>query len=197
MNMDKPDSPRRIRRLGVTMVELIVAVGIVAILIAVAVPSMTDLLERRRVIAAAEEVGSILTYAKGETNATNSLLYVRFDPDPDQTMSCAAVVTTAGLNTCRCYLAANAVCTGTSSRLLRLFQLPLSHVKFTAYASAWAAAPDYIMFEREQMSLQTQGFYVEVVGLRKGYTLRVEVNAAGRVKICSPNGDMTGYAACS
>lgn len=187
----------KIRLLGVTLVELMVGVAVLAILVAVAIPSMTDLLERRRVIAAADEVGSILTYAKAETNATNSLLFVRFDPDPSQTMSCAAVVTTAGLNTCRCYLPANAVCPATASRSLRLFQLPLDHVKFTAHATTWAGSANYIVFEREQMSLQTEGFHVDVVGLKKGYKLRVEVNAAGRVKICSPNGDMTGYAACT
>lgn len=190
------NAPSR-RLLGLTLVEVMVGVVVLAVLVAVAVPSMTDLLERRRVIAAAEEVGSILTYAKAETNATNSLLFVRFDPDPSQTMSCAAVVTTAGLNVCRCYLAPSAVCTGTNSRSLRLFQLPLEHVKFTAHATAWAGGANYIMFEREQMSMQTEGFRVNVVGLKKGYTLRVEVNPAGRVKICSPNGDMTGYATCS
>lgn len=185
---------RRLR--GVTLIELMVGVGILGVLIAVAAPSMADLLERRRVIAAADEIASVLAYAKAETKATNSQLQVRFDPDPNRTMSCAAVVTTSGLNRCRCYLAPNAICPSTSSELLRLFQLPRDHVRFSARATAWAASPNYIVFAGNQLGIETTGFEVNVVGLRRGYALRVEVNTAGRVRICSPNGDMTGYATC-
>lgn len=186
---------RRLR--GITLVELMVAVAVLGVLLAVAAPSLSDLLERRRVIAVADEVANLLTYAKAETNSTNSQLFVRFDPDPARTMSCAAVVTTAGLNRCRCYLAPSAVCTGTSSQLMRLFQLPLEHVRFSARATSWAGTPNYIIFDREQMGILTTGFQVNVVGMRRGYALRVEVNTAGRVKICSPNADMTGYATCA
>lgn len=186
----------RWRGLGLTLIEILVALGVLAVVVAVAVPSMSDMLERRRVIAAAEEVAGVLTYAKSETNSINSLLYVRFDPDPNRKLSCAAVVTSNGLNRCRCYLSANAMCPNTTQAMLRLFQLPLEHVKFTAYATAWAGPANFIAFDREQMGIQTQGFRVEVVGLRKGYTLRVEVNTAGRVRTCSPNGDMSGYASC-
>ncbi|RTL39001.1 MAG: prepilin-type N-terminal cleavage/methylation domain-containing protein [Burkholderiales bacterium] len=181
---------------GITLIELMVAVAVLGVLLAVAAPSLSDLLERRRVAAVADELAGVLTYAKAETNATNSQLFVRFDPDPNQSMSCAAVVTTSGLNRCRCYLSPTSVCPRTSSELLRLFQLPRDHVRFSASATNWAGSPNYIIFEREQMGIQTQGFQLNVVGMRRGYALRVEVNTAGRVKICSPNGDMTGYATC-
>lgn len=187
----------KVRLLGVTLIELMVALGVMGILVAVAAPAMGDMIERRRVIAAAEEVGSLLTYAKSETNSSNALLFVRFDPDPNRQMSCAAVVTSSGLNRCRCYLSPTAICPNTQSALLRLFQLPREHVKFTAYATTWAGSPNYIMFDREQMGIETTGFYVDVVGMRKGYTLRVQVNTAGRVKTCSPAGDMSGYAVCA
>lgn len=187
-----------IRRLrGVTLIELMVAVGVLGVLLAVAAPSLSDLLERRRVIAAADEVANVLAYAKAETNSTNSALQVRFDPDPNQAMSCVAVVTTGLLNRCRCYLAPSAICPGTSSQMLRLFQLPRDHVRFNARATSWGGPPNYIVFQREQMGIVAAGFQVNVVGMRRGYALRVEVNTAGRVKICSPNGDMTGYATCA
>lgn len=184
---------RRLR--GVTLIELMVAVGILGVLLAVAAPSMADLLERRRVIAAADEVASVLTYAKAETNSTNSQLLVRFDPDPNNKMSCTAVVT-IGMNRCRCFYAPNAICPNTSSEMLRLFQLPREHVRFSASATDWKGPANYIVFNREQMGIEATGFRVNVVGMKRGYTLRVEVNTAGRVKICSPNSDMTGYATC-
>lgn len=182
---------------GLTLIEILVGLGVLAILLAVAVPSMADLLERRRVIAAAEEVAGVLTYAKAETNATSSVLITRFDPDPSAKMSCAAVTTAAGLNSrCRCYYSPADICPNSAAQSLRLFQLPLDHVKFSAAATTWAGAANQIRFTREQMGVDTQGFHVDVVGLKKGYALRVDLNTAGRVKICSPAGDMTGFARC-
>jgi len=193
---------------GLTLIEILVSLAVLGVLVAVAVPSMADLLEKRRVTAAAEEVAGILTYAKAETNATNSLLFVRFDPDPNEAMSCAVVVTTAGINACRCHRAVNDICPGTASRPLRLFQLPKSHVKFKAFADTWITTPslsNYIRFTRDQNTLATEGFQVDVTGLKRGYTLRVEVNAIGRVKVCAPDAPrvanalfskMSGYGAC-
>lgn len=169
---------------GLTLIEILVGLAVLGVILAMAAPSMADLLEKRRVTAAAEEVAGILTYAKAETTATNSLLFVRFDPHAS--MSCAMVVTSGTSNSCRCYNPANNLCPSTSSRSLRLFQLPKTHVSFKAFATHWAAGQNYIRFGREQMALETEGFEVDVMGLRKGYTLRVEVNTAGRVKICAP-----------
>ena len=188
--------PRQ-RRQGITLIEILVGLGIIAILMAVAAPSMTDLLERRRVIAAADEVAGLLTYAKAETNAINSQLFVRFDPDPNRSMSCAAVVTQALTNRCRCYYSPTNICPNSTSRLLRLFQLPWEHVRFTAQSSAWNGPTNVIVFSRDQLTIAATEFQVNVVGLRKGYALRVEVNPAGRVKICAPSGNMSGYAACA
>lgn len=186
---------------GLTLVEIMVAVGILGVLVAVAVPSMTDLLERRRVIAAADELVSVLNYAKAETNSTNSVLIVRFDPDPDNAMSCAAVTTgQEGLSgTCACYLPANTICQGlglASPKLLRNFQLPKTNVKFDA-SGTWAATAYQLRFSRAEGMLATTGFRVDVVGLKRLNKLRVEVNTAGRVRICSPNGDFSGYAQCA
>ncbi|NCT83456.1 MAG: hypothetical protein GXC94_09955 [Comamonadaceae bacterium] len=197
MSMNKGPRALKTHRSGLTLVEILVGLGVLALLVAVAVPSMADLLERRRVIAAAEEVAGILTYAKAETNATSSVLIARFDPDPSAKMSCAAVVTAAGLNKCRCYFPAGDICPGTTSRSLRLFQLPQDYVKFSAAATSWAGGANQVRFTREQMGVDTQGFHVDIVGLKKGYALRVDLNTAGRVRTCSPAGDMTGFAKCA
>ena len=184
---------------GLTLVEIMVGLAVLGVLVAVAVPSMADLLERRRVIAAAEEVASVLNYAKAETNAINSLLVVRFDPDVSAVpkLSCVMVATSEGMNKCRCTNPANAVCPNTNQRSLRLFQLPRTHVKFQAAALTWAGAANTLRFTRDQSTIDSEYFRVDVEGLKKGYKLRVEVNQIGRVKVCSPNGDMTGYGACT
>lgn len=185
--------PRR----GLTLVEILVGLVVLAVLIAVAIPSMSDLLERRRVIAATDEIAGVLAYAKAETVAISTPLWVRFDPDPNNTLSCTAVVTLSSQDTCRCYYPADDICPNTGAKLLRLFQLPRQHVRFSAQASAWGGPANYISFSRDQMSISARNFQVNVVGMRKGYTLRVEVNSGGRVKICSPGGSINGYAVCT
>lgn len=203
--------PLKARFPGLTLIEIMVGLAVIGVLLAVAAPSMADLLERRRVIAAAEEVSGILTYAKAETNATNSFLIVRFDPDTynaaSNKMSCALVTTGTGTaNRCKCYYAPTDLCPGTGTKPLRLFQLPKTHVEFTAYAADWKGPANYIRFMRDQNTIAAEGFEVDVNSLRKGYTLRVQVNAAGRVKICAPSAgraanapfaQMNGYGACT
>lgn len=196
MTMNKSFNTLRVRVSGLTLVEILVGLGVLSILLALAAPSMVDLLERRRVIAAADEVAGILTYAKAETNSTNAVLYTRFDPDPNGKMSCAAVVTASSLNRCKCYLSAANICPTGSSKSLRLFQLPLSYVSFSAAAAAWNGPTHQIMFSPGRATIATEGFHVDVVGKKRGYALRIDVNTAGRVKICSPNGDMSGYVRC-
>ncbi|RZI74315.1 MAG: prepilin-type N-terminal cleavage/methylation domain-containing protein [Rubrivivax sp.] len=191
---------------GLTLIEVLVGVAVLGVILAMAVPSMTDLLEKRRVIAAAEEVAGILNYAKAETNATNSILNVRFNGQTTPTMSCAVVATTANSNTCKCSnLPPTPVCSG-AQRPLRLFQLPLNHVKFQAHSTKWGGVDNNIRFMRDQFTIAAENFHVEVVGVRKGYTLRVEVNPAGRVKVCAPAEPKTpgalfskinGYGECS
>lgn len=188
---------QRVRISGLTLIEILVGLVVLGVIAAVAIPSMTDFLERRRVIAAAEEVSSILNYAKAETNSSNASLYASFEPATN--FSCALVATAASYNRCQCNRPAAEVCLNSSGVPLRLFQLPKTHVKFDASATWGIGEEWYIKFNRGQSTLETQNFHVDVVGLRKGYTLRVEVNAIGRVKVCSPavTNAVSGYGACT
>lgn len=199
MTMNKSPLMLEVRRSGLTLIEILVGLSVLAVLLAVAVPSMTDLLERRRVIAAAEEVASVLTYAKAETNATSSVLIARFDPGT--TMSCVAVTTSvSGFgNKCNCNQEPSQICVGANAKVLRLFQLPADYVTFAADTKdhLWPGTAYQIRFGREQMDIAAVGFRVDVVSKKKRYTLRVEVNTAGRVRTCAPNGDMTGYTTCA
>ena len=178
---------------GLTLIEILVGMGVLSILIAVAAPSMSDLLERRRVAATADEIAGILNFTKAETNSTNSLLFVHFDPDKSGAMSCAAVVTTSPTDgLCQCFLPPDDICPGSASKPLRLYQLPSNNVTFSAFATKWGGAANILRFSRNRMDVTTDGFHVDVVGKKKKYTLRVEVNTVGRVRICSPNNDMNG-----
>jgi len=57
---------------GVSLIELLVGISIVAILTAVAVPSFTSMLESRRLVAATEGVYAHLQFARSEAIKLNS-----------------------------------------------------------------------------------------------------------------------------
>lgn len=63
--MTRPPGPlrrRRVRQAGITMIESMVTLAITAVLVGLAVPSMQELIARRRVAAVATELASDLRY---------------------------------------------------------------------------------------------------------------------------------------
>ena len=189
--------PRPSRGLG--LVEIMVGVAVLGVLAAVAMPAMSDFLERRRIVAVAGELMSIVAYAKSETNVIGDGLSLHLEDDPNNQVSCAAVTTQTLDDTCKCYYSPTGICpSGSGSKLLRLFQLPRSDsVAFTATATSWGALSQVASFNRKTHQQMEQGFRLTVRGLRTGATLRIDMNEAGRIRICSPVGRLGGYATCS
>lgn len=186
-----PNQPR-----GLGLVELLVALGVVGVLVAVALPAMSDFLERRRVIAVAGEINNIMAYAKAETNAMRFGVNVHMETDPNNQQSCVAVVTQTLGDDCKCYYTGSQICP-TSGKLLRLFQLPRTdNVSFTATATTWGGLTQVVSFSRDLHQQVEQNVQITVTGLRSGVQLRVELNEAGRSKICSPSGRVGGFATC-
>ena len=70
----------RTREIGFTLLELMIIVAILGILIALAAPSFTSLLERRKIIAAAEAIQSDLRWARSEAIKRNTDVTVSFTP---------------------------------------------------------------------------------------------------------------------
>jgi len=193
---------RRAVTRGVTLVELMVGVAILGVILAMAAPSMSDFLERRRVIAAAGELSNLMMYAKSEVNAvgtTNGKLNLHMEPDPSGRVSCASLSVRTNFDSCTCYEhATNNCATGSVSPLLRQFFLPrgAGQVYFDASADVWMADTYVVTFGRNTFFSDIKGVAITVVGPRSGARLRVEYNDAGRVRTCSPNGSMSGYPSC-
>lgn len=181
---------------GFTLVELMVGVAIAGVLLAIATPSLAGLLERRRIIAVAEEVAGMFNYAKSETNSTGTKLTMNMQNSPDGRSSCMRLVTASLLDTCRCDVAEADLCQGSSSTLLRELVVPqASGVSFAASAS-WGPNSHTASFMRNRRFTEVQDLRIDVTGRRTGAKLRVEYTTVGRVRTCSPDGSIGGYPTC-
>lgn len=184
---------------GITLVEMMVTLMVVGVIFAAAIPSLTSLIERRRVIAAAGEIASIFAYARSETNVVADKLNVHLEPVPASVgdFSCIRVSTAVFADTCKCNVAESDVCKIGTGSVLREFKLPRDKsVSFEAEGT-WAKGKPYVVsFERDRHSTTVQGVQVTVTGARTHAQLRVEYNNAGRVRTCSPGGSISGFPAC-
>lgn len=63
-------------QLGVTLIEIIIALAIIGILILITVPGFRSFLQNRRVTLVAEELHSALVLARSEAIKRNQLIYV-------------------------------------------------------------------------------------------------------------------------
>ncbi|WP_156392325.1 MULTISPECIES: Tfp pilus assembly protein FimT/FimU [unclassified Roseateles] len=187
------------RSTGVGLVELLIGVAIVGILAAVALPSMADFIERRRVVAVAGEVSNIIAFAKAETNVIARAVSVHMENGASKQLSCIAVVTQANVPNCKCYNPPSQICTAAAggSKLLRLFQVPYADgVEFSARATNWGPAHEVMGFNRANRLQAEKDVQISVKGRRTGVELRIDINEAGRATVCSKVGRLGGYPTC-
>lgn len=184
---------------GVTLVEMLIGVAVVGVILAVAAPSLSEMMERRRVIAVAGELAGFMTFARAEANTVADSLNLHMEPDPTGQVSCMSLSTLTLFDTCKCSQWATRSCpTGSTSVLLREFHIPRGNrqVYFDASATQWAADQYVVTFARNKFFSDIKGVGVTITGPRSGIKLRVEYNDVGRVRTCSPDGSMSGYPVC-
>ncbi|MGR9072882.1 MAG: GspH/FimT family pseudopilin [Gammaproteobacteria bacterium] len=83
-------SEYRRRQRGLTLIELLIAVGVVAVLLALAVPSFSGLIERKRLEGATEKMVADFQFARSEAIKRNTEIFISFD-EGDQCYGLATV----------------------------------------------------------------------------------------------------------
>ena len=199
MKLPRQPSSRRRLACGLSLIELLVAVAVIGVLASFAVPSLSDLMERRRVAAVAQELAGILNYARSETNVNGDFINVHLEKDPTGKRSCAMVNVQSGAQSlCKCYLDRENICGIAPVAILRLFQIENADgVSFEASATQWGALKNVLTFERGRYFPDVSGVNITVTGKRTGAQLRVELNEANRVRTCAPHGSVSGFPVCS
>ena len=157
----------RTREIGFTLLELMIIVAILGILTALAAPSFTSLLERRKIIAAAEAIQSDLRWARGEAIKRNTDVTVSFTPGAGGVWK--YVITPA-------------------TKTVDSATIP----EFGNIALAENFGSDDTQFDRTR-GISENG---TVTLTSSAGEVRIILSPLGRARICSVGGTIGGYATC-
>lgn len=168
---------------GVTLIELMVVIAILTVLTMVAIPSLSNLLAKKRVEGVLTELTTDLQFARSEAVQRNTSVRVTFGT------SCYVIHTVDSTDTS---------CTPSTDALrIKLVQLET--------ASTVSLSPNnsltYLMFDSLRGMATWNGTNstsgsVNITSSVGSWQLRTSVTAMGRTQICSPNSSITGYPAC-
>ena len=102
-NMKDSSPTSRLGNRGFTLIELIIVLVIVAIGVSLAVPTYQNIVEKRRVTSAAEQIAAFFTLAQSEAVKRNEVVVVSVERNGDGTVWCVgAMIKTAADDHCDC-----------------------------------------------------------------------------------------------
>jgi type IV fimbrial biogenesis protein FimT len=181
-------TPRVVR--GLTLIELMVVIVVLAVLVTLVAPSMRGMMARQRVRGVNAELVTDLQLARSEVNqrsGTGTTVAVTFGGNAQ--MTCYSLHT--GTAACDCTQSPGSVCAAPSQEI-KLMQFPRA-----AGVTVAASSPSgsRVQFAPPQ-GLATPGDLVIDVQDATSGQLRTSVNGLGRPSVCSPDGSITGVPTC-
>ncbi|MBT8053863.1 MAG: prepilin-type N-terminal cleavage/methylation domain-containing protein [Xanthomonadales bacterium] len=188
-------STARSHQQGFSLVEIMMTVVLLAIGMALAIPSYRDMVEKRQVTNGAEQLASFINTAQGVAMKTNQVVTVSYD-HTDENEWCIGAIT--GTTPCECTqtdTAATDFCQIASQPFIlsnaQTNDLELMHN--ISGDGAYAFDPIRGLF----MDLN-DGLTVELRSPSEDFRLNLVVNSTGRVILCSDDSShaVPGYATC-
>jgi type IV fimbrial biogenesis protein FimT len=170
MNTVKP--ARHVRSRGLTLLELAIAIAMLAILASLAVPTMAGRLDRQRLGTAAEALAADLNEARFEAARQGRTIHVRVLPGDNW---CWAVATEPG---CPCGQ-----------------QQACELKRATVIEHPGLASVSGPSLQLSPQGQATQGGALTLRSAR-GASLRVELQLLGRARICADQAPVARYPAC-
>ena len=196
---------------GLTVIEMMVTVMVLAVILALAVPSLRDFMARQRVKAVNAELVTDLQFARTEAVARNREVYVTFRMDDragEPPMTCYTVHTLGTVGGCDCRKPIGTACDAVPELVeLKTVQL-LRDTTATFAAPAWPA--NRVGFSKTRGLSFWNGhdatsasyvadwvdFPINVESSIAG-RLRTSVHITGRPQVCSPDASISGVTRCA
>lgn len=177
-------SPRRLAQHGLTLIESLISLAVVAVSLGAAAPGFQQMQEQRQLEGAAAQLATDLRHARSLAVARRAP--VRLSVQLSEGASCY-VVHTGSAGDCRCSGAGTAVCTSGAQALRTVGFEAGRHLRLTSTSASMLFDPDRgTVSPTGTLNLQA----------RSGASIRQVVNIMGRVRACSPGATMPGYPAC-
>lgn len=169
---------------GITLIECCAVLTILGLVVGSAVPAFRAVMERRLLEGRATELASDLQWLRSEAVARNRTLRLSFRSGPRG--SCY-VVHTGASDACDCLLEGPAVCDAGSESVKSVFLPGSEPIRLESNVVSMVYDPLH--------GTTTVGATVRLVDSR-GRSIRHVINIMGRVRSCSPSGEVAGYRPC-
>lgn len=185
--------------MGFTLIELMVAVAIVAILAQLAAPAMQDLIDRRRLIGAAEAVYSLVQAGRSEAVKQSAALRVTASAGTADNwwvgLRLGAVDCTGSAGAAPCQILENNVAV---TKLVAAADFPGVALTAQTLSSPAVNTTGVTYGERGFIPAPLPTTETEFkLTSQRGLVLNVRINQVGNIRICADSSNPWGYSSCS
>lgn len=169
---------------GFTLVELMVALAVVAILVISAMPTFGGLIDKYRLKGAADALQGEVQFARSEAIRRNQAVYLAFGTGAN---ACFAIGTAADCDCVSCDI---------RTRNTAQFATDFPNILISSVSAGSVAVGGFGLQPRQGTSDAAADVAITLTSARSARQLRVVVSLLGLPRVCSPGGSLPGYPAC-